>query len=525
MQILDPTSQVLSLVGLLLQTGAAWIYAVLFLAVFLSTEAELRRPRCAVAFLALGLGLTALALHNLFDSGEWGASFLSAYPWLITGSHLAYLLAKVIYAPLVLEEAFSLTRGRIPRSASLVVWSMAAVGFLAGVGDPRNLEWAVVVQAPLMTLCFGGTAWLFWSARREAAGVGAGIAAAGALGTAVVWPLWAVAQSFDAGRSVGLWRIYSGFSSFVDMALLAPLATGIVVVLVDRTHRKSEQVEAERGRLKSEVADLQGVKSLGLLVSGVAHELNNPLTAILGFAEDLESRLKRPEARAAQVVREQAERCRGIVHRLGVLTGAREPERVCVELSDLIRRVVRGLEPMVRKARLHLKLNLYPPIDLTSVDSVRIEQLVVNLIVNALQASPPGGRVTISARGEAQVVVLRVEDQGPGVPESLREKITEPFFTTRRESGGKGLGLALVHETLRRCGGELLVGNREDGQRGACFVARFPVLPQVRARMVGSTDSGGSDGRVVADDGILLPVSAATLAGVDSETRATGQGR
>ena len=520
MQILDPTSQVLSLVGLLLQTGAVWVYAVLFMAVFLSTEAELRRPRCAVAFAVLGLGLSALALHYLFDNSEWGASFLLAYPWLVGGSHLLYLLAKLVYAPLILEEALSLTRGRIPRSVSLIVWSSAAASFLFALLDSASLGRVVVVQAPLMTLCFGATAWLFWSARREAAGVGAGIAAAGALGTALIWPLWAFSQAFVNSTGGHAWRTYSGFSSFIDMALLAPLAIGILVVLVDRTHRKSEQVEAERGRLESEVADLQRVKSLGLLVSGVAHELNNPLTAILGFAEDLESRLKGPEARAAQVVREQAERCRGIVHRLGVLSGVREPVRVRIDLSELIQRVVRGLEPMVRQARLRLKLDLHRPIDLTSVDAVRIEQLVVNLIVNALQASPPGATVTISSRVDGQVVVFRVEDRGPGVPEALREKITEPFFTTRRESGGKGLGLALVHETLRRCGGELVVQDREDGLRGACFMARFPIDPEVSG--VEAPAASGSEEKAADQQAghevILLPMATASrVSGASSQ--------
>jgi signal transduction histidine kinase len=478
MQLPIDASGLLPLGGLLVHAGIAVVYAALFVALCLTTEPGRRCRSWTAAFVLLALGFSVMSVRFVAQRTAWGEVALVEGSRFVQVGYLLYLLTKLAHAPLILLGTLQITRSELLPRARIALFLLPALALVAALLLPFRVDVLIAVQAPLITLYYASTAWILWRSRVDL-GAGAGTAIVGALGTAAVWPLWAVAHLSETAGNDGparLWLAIVHFGSYVDLALLVPFATGLVMVLVERTRREKDFAEGERRRLESEVADLERVKSLGLLISGLAHELNNPLTAILGFSEELELRLGGPQARAAQVVREQAERCRGIVARLSVLSGAKEPERVQVEFDELVPRVVRGLQPMARRIGATLELDLERSLSLLAADSVRLEQVFVNLCVNALQFSPPGGTVRISSRLQGVALEFAVEDQGPGVPLDMRKKILEPFFTTRSDVGGTGLGLALVHEILRRCGGELIVGDRRDNERGARFVARIPIL-------------------------------------------------
>jgi two-component system NtrC family sensor kinase len=244
----------------------------------------------------------------------------------------------------------------------------------------------------------------------------------------------------------------------------------------------------EQERLESQLIQSEKMAAVGQLVSGVAHELNNPLTSIAGLAEFL---LEQPmpserDPDHLRVIREQADRAGRIVRNL--LTFARKgPADVGVlDLNDIVQRTVAlvGYELKLREVRLETALD--PALPSLSGDRYQIQQVVVNLVTNAIhavQANPSDRprRIGVVTSVEDQHAVLRVSDTGSGIPEEMLPRIFTPFFTTKDPGHGTGLGLSISYRILEGHGGSLAVQRGVDG--GAVFVMRLPLhspLPAAR---------------------------------------------
>ncbi|HET7039818.1 MAG TPA: ATP-binding protein [Gemmatimonadales bacterium] len=236
----------------------------------------------------------------------------------------------------------------------------------------------------------------------------------------------------------------------------------------------------EQERLETQLIQSEKMAAVGQLVSGVAHELNNPLTSISGLAEFL---LEQPapserDRDHLRVIREQAERAGRIVRNL--LTFARKgPADVTdLDLNDIIQRTVSlvGYELRLREVRLETSLD--PGLPGLTGDRYQIQQVVLNLVTNAIHAvqdNPPDrarriGVATTAADGQ---VILRVSDTGPGIPEQVVPQIFTPFFTTKAPGQGTGLGLSISYRIVEGHGGTIAVQRGLDG--GAVFVVRLPI--------------------------------------------------
>ncbi len=215
---------------------------------------------------------------------------------------------------------------------------------------------------------------------------------------------------------------------------------------------------------------------LGHLVSGVAHELNNPLSAIAGFAEMLAADAATPELReGAEIIHLEAMRAGQVVQTLLDFARHRPQTRQAVDLQDVAERVVALQRSALRKAR--AKTILQFPQDLPEVmgDSQELQQVLLNAVLNAQQAVAATGRpgtITISARLTDSHVTLLVEDTGPGVAPEILDRIFEPFFTTKGPDG-TGLGLAISLGIVKAMGGRLYMHNIEGG--GARLGIELPV--------------------------------------------------
>jgi two-component system cell cycle sensor histidine kinase/response regulator CckA len=232
--------------------------------------------------------------------------------------------------------------------------------------------------------------------------------------------------------------------------------------------------------------------SLGTLLAGVAHEINNPLAAVSGFAQLLlRGNLSKEDRQAADTIAHEAARAGKIVRDL--LTFARQGERQRrepVRINEVVRHIVLAQRYAMETRGIRWSLVLEPGDPLVLGDRAQLEQVVLNLVVNARQAiedmcdaapsveEPPPMQVVVETRARGSEVLLVVGDSGPGIADADRSRIFDPFFTTKAEGRGTGLGLSVVHGIVTEHGGTIEVDS-EPG-RGSTFtvsLAREPEPP------------------------------------------------
>jgi signal transduction histidine kinase len=247
---------------------------------------------------------------------------------------------------------------------------------------------------------------------------------------------------------------------------------------------------AERARARLSEARVERLAALGRLVAGFAHEIGNPLNFVHGGAAEAGARLAEVEARVAageagsaefapvvaaaqQAVRlvvAGSDRMKQILDNLRCYVRGRDVEPVLTDLGDSVRSTVVLAAPLLERTGTRLTLDVADGATVNARPG-ELEQVVMNLLVNACQAMGERGELSIRVSVAADRVSVVVEDSGPGIPESEREAVFEPFFTTRQGRDGMGLGLYMSSDMVRRNGGELWV---EGGRAGARFVVRLP---------------------------------------------------
>jgi len=216
--------------------------------------------------------------------------------------------------------------------------------------------------------------------------------------------------------------------------------------------------------------------ALGRLVSGVAHELNNPLASILHFAEDLLDDERTPEdLEALSIIRDQARRSRAIVRDLLAFVRMRETPREPVRLAEALQGCVRALKPAVNEIGATLLAHVSNSDIVALTDRAGLQQIVTNLVMNGAQASGHGGEVMFRADITHRELRIIVEDSGPGIPNDVMERIFEPFFTTKPLGEGTGLGLSVTLGLVQHVGGRIDVTNREGQSPGARFTVLLPI--------------------------------------------------
>ena len=294
-------------------------------------------------------------------------------------------------------------------------------------------------------------------------------------------------------------------------------------IVRDMTERK--RTEAELRRQREALYQTEKLTTMGTVLAGVAHELNNPLTAVTGYANLLRQDLAgTPSATRAENIAHAADRCASIVRNFLALARKYPPERQLVRLNDIARDAAELLAYHLRVDGIEVKLDLEEGLPVLWADPHQLHQVVVNLVTNArdeLRKAPPPRRLTLRTRADTARarVWVDVEDTGPGVAEEIRDRIFEPFFTTKPVGQGTGLGLSLCHGIVEGHGGTLsLVSEPGDG---AIFRVELPVVvpPAATGQRAAETTPAVTGKRIlVVDDERLVLQLLGEMLGADHHT-------
>ncbi len=252
--------------------------------------------------------------------------------------------------------------------------------------------------------------------------------------------------------------------------------------LNDMSTRLAEQQETIVRETQNRLNTLQQLRhvdrlgTLGRMAAGIAHELGTPLNVVAGRAALIASgKLDAAEViNSAKTIKSEADRITSIVQRLLDFARGRKPQRTLCELSHVVDRTVNFLAPLAGKRSIHLQFEK-PAIETRiSVDESQIQQVLTNLIVNAIHATKENGSITLSIDApESGWLRVRVADTGTGVPIELRERIFEPFFTTKDVGEGTGLGLSIAYGIVQEHGGRLEISDNQP--QGAVFDLWLPL--------------------------------------------------
>jgi len=269
-------------------------------------------------------------------------------------------------------------------------------------------------------------------------------------------------------RSTTLNRILRVGASLIS----AEVAPGWVATLIEDV--------TEQKALEAQLVQSEKMAAVGQLVSGVAHELNNPLTSIAGLSEFL---LQRPEPSARdrdhiRVIHEQAERAAKIVGDLLAFARKGPTDVEHVGLNEVAERALSLIGYELRLRDVQLETDFAPGLLPVRGDRHQIQQVVLNLLTNAVQAMsalPPEQprRLRVTTARENKQAVLRVADSGPGIPDDLLPRVFDPFVTTKAPGKGTGLGLSITYRIVEDHGGQITADRASEG--GALFTVALPV--------------------------------------------------
>jgi PAS domain S-box-containing protein len=233
-------------------------------------------------------------------------------------------------------------------------------------------------------------------------------------------------------------------------------------------------------RLTEQLMQQEKLAAVGQLVSGVAHELNNPLASVMAFAQLL---LAAPpgaqhDKRAIDAINQEAKRAAKIVSNLLTFARQHQPERTITDLNRVVEDTLELRRYALRIAQVEIENRLDPSLPITWADPFQLQQVVLNLITNAEHALSNwdgSRRITLSTGQEGDFIVLRIADSGPGIPTEHLSRIFNPFFTTKPVGEGTGLGLSISDGIVREHGGRIRAESRVG--RGATFVIELPYTP------------------------------------------------
>jgi len=291
-----------------------------------------------------------------------------------------------------------------------------------------------------------------------------------------------------ARRPLGVRLLAAGAVAAVAVLAItgpAPLFWGVVVglavaaamVLLERRGSSDElaQARAALAQAEEQLVAAGRLASFGTLAAGITHEVKNPITAVVGFAQLAQRRLddKSKVLQLLKVIESEALRCRDILSSFLRFARGQGTPAEALDLNRVVDDTARVLRHQLVVNGVQLELACRDGLPVVRGNAAELQQVLVNLAINAQQAMPSGGTVKLGTAVDGDGwALLTVTDNGPGIAEGVRERVFEPFFTTKAEGQGTGLGLAVSARIVAAHGGSLTVAPAPG--HGSVFTARLP---------------------------------------------------
>jgi two-component system NtrC family sensor kinase len=239
--------------------------------------------------------------------------------------------------------------------------------------------------------------------------------------------------------------------------------------------QKVQQRTEELRKTENQLIQSDKVASLGKLAAGVAHEINSPLTGILTYSSLLLKAKKEgdPDREDLEVIVNETNRCKKIVK--GLLDFARQtaPQKTLSDINEVINKSIDLVSHQASMQNVKIQKETEPNLPKTMIDVGQIQQVFINILLNAIEAMPQGGTLTVSSGMEDRMAAIRFADTGVGIPKEVLPKILDPFFTTKEQGKGTGLGLSVSYGIIERHRGKLEVKSQVG--KGTTFTVKLPI--------------------------------------------------
>jgi len=244
-----------------------------------------------------------------------------------------------------------------------------------------------------------------------------------------------------------------------------------------------KEKEETINQTKKIMSQNERVFTLGIMAASLAHEVKNPLIVIAGMLNRLEKLINKENKEhldLLKIIKSEVERIQGIMHRLTEYYKPQPIKKEKKNINELIMETVKLTQHYLERFKnVQIETNLTPHLPIISYDKGQIQQVLVNLIINAAQSMPNGGKITISTSianldicNEENYIKIDIEDTGVGIPEENLDKIFQPFFSTKTPEEGTGLGLSISKDIIEKHNGKITVKSKL--AKGTCFTIYLP---------------------------------------------------
>jgi PAS domain S-box-containing protein len=301
-------------------------------------------------------------------------------------------------------------------------------------------------------------------------------------------------------------------------------------IVLDMTERK--QAEERERQLQQELAVASRLSTVGEMASGIAHEINNPITSVIGFAQLLMQKdIPDDMKEHVKTINDSAQRVAGIVKRLPSFARQQKPERVYADINDIIETTLAMRAYAMEASNIRVVTQLDPELPRTMADASQLQQVFLNIILNAeteMRLTHSRGKLLVKTERVDNAVRISFEDDGPGIAKENLARLFDPFFTTREVGQGTGLGLSICHAIVAEHNGQIYP--KSNLGAGVTFVVELPIVAEEKQSWLpepaaeGSKETGRARILVVDDEPTTLELLKQILTAEGHEVQTVDNG-